>query len=103
MGMKVGLNGWKSLYRSMFLLPRHNRESIEDVRMLELENADDDDDSLSNAQDPNWAKELEGEDPFAMADEMDKSIPVNITESSEGHKDDPFRDVSLFRVGFFIS
>ena len=102
MGMKVGLNGWKSLFRSLFLLPRPNRESIEDVKMLELENGDDDD-SLSNAQDPNWAKEVEGGDPFAMADEMDKSIPVNSTESSGGHKDDPFRDISLFRVGFFIS
>ena len=42
--------------------------------------------------------ELEGGDPFAISDEMDKSIPVNVTESLGGHKDDPFRDVSLFRV-----
>ncbi len=66
--------------------------------MLEQENADDNDESVTDAQNPNWESDLEQGDPFALADEMDKLIPVYLASSSDAHKEDPFRDVNLFRV-----
>ena len=85
------------LVRALFLLPRGQREGIEDVAALQNECEEED---FTDGQNPDWAAELENGDPFAVAEEMERSIPVQSLESEED-QNDPFRDISLFRVSGF--
>ena len=89
--------GWVKLYRALLLLPnRGARESIADVKMLQVERGE----NLPDAQDPEHDRELQNsQDPFDVAENSEKTIP------SHGHEDeidpdDPFKDINLFTVRF---
>ena len=68
----------------------------------EKDQEDGDDDDLPDGQNPNWEAELQSGDPFAIAEEMERSIPRQNVQSMEADANDPFRDISLFRVSVFF-
>lgn len=85
-------NGWAKFYRSLLLLPRGGRETISDVKQYEIEQGDD----LQSAQNPDYAADLNSADPFDVAECTERSMPTRPVEPDA--IDDPFRNVSLFKV-----
>ena len=85
----------------MFLLPKWGREGHDDKLSdddddAEIEDPDDDETKNQNAQNSAW----DVNDPFALAELAEHSIPKSNAQAKDPDSEDPFKNVSLFRVNF---
>ena len=79
--------------RSLFLLNRTGRESFMDLPHYENEIGEG-----PSAQDQSEAAMVDLDDPFAIAAQIERSMPEPRGEDAEDDLDDPFRNIQMFTV-----